>query len=127
LIQSGTRSLSEILDISQSGLGHNTSLIVITPDVSGRWLESLLAVRRLEVVPTVLIFDQSTFGGDNYVDGLVQDLSQLGIVHDVIPKSLLDQDEIRPGQEGHLEWRVTPLGRAVPDFEPEKLIWRNLN
>ncbi len=127
LIQTGEHPLSDLLSLAQSGLGQNTSLIVITPDVSGLWLESLLAIRRQEVVPTVLVFDPTTFGGDLQADMTAKNLARLGIVHEVIPKSLLDQDEIRPGQEGHLEWRVTPLGRAVPDFEPEKLIWRGLN
>jgi uncharacterized protein (DUF58 family) len=126
LIQPGKRSLADLLDIAKSGLNQNTSLIVITPDVTGTWLEHLLTIRLQEVVPTVLVFDPISFGGKLRADGISKSMSQFGIVHEVIPKSLLDQDEIRPGEEGHLEWRVTPLGRAVPIIEPEKLTWRNL-
>jgi len=127
LIEPGKKPLSELLDMAKSSISQNTSLIVITPNVRGIWLESLLAIRRQEVVPTVLAFDPKTFGGDEQVNGLVELLSKYGIVYDVIPKDLLDRNEIQPGQEGHWEWRVTPLGRAVPVLEPEKLIWRNLS
>jgi uncharacterized protein (DUF58 family) len=127
LIEPGTISLADMLEMARPGLGQNTSLIVITPDVKGKWIENLVAIRRQEVVPTILIFDPITFGGDTPADGLAENLSRLGIIHDVIPKDLLDRGEIQPGQRGHWEWRVTPLGRAVHILEPEKLTWRKLS
>jgi uncharacterized protein (DUF58 family) len=127
LIEPGHKSLSDLLDLARPGLSQNTSLIVITPAVDGKWTESLIAIRRQHVVPTVLMFDPLTFGGQTPVQSLTDNLSRLGIVHDVVPKNLLDNDEIQPGREGHWEWRITPLGRAVPVLEPESLTWRNLN
>ena len=127
VVDPGQRSLSNLLDLARPSLSRNTSLIVITPAVSGAWLESLLAVRRYEVVPTVLLFDPLTFGGTGQSFGLKDTLTQLGIVHDIIPKDLLDHQEIEPGQAGHWEWRVTPLGKAIPMLTQDELIWRNLN
>jgi uncharacterized protein (DUF58 family) len=127
LIKSGKKTLTELMNIARPGLSQNTSLIVITPDVSGSWLESLLAIRRQEIVPTVLVFDPSTFGVEMGPKNLAENLSGLGVVHDIIPKDLLDRDEIQPGHEGHWEWRVTPLGKAVPVVDPEELTWRNLS
>lgn len=127
LIKTGEKSLSDLLNLAKSGIGQNTSLIVITPNIKANWLESLLAIRQQEVVPTVLVFDLKSFGGDQQVNELVDILSKYGIVYDVIPKELMDHNEIQPGQEGHWEWKVTPLGRAVPVLEPEKLTWRNLS
>ncbi|MCJ7700474.1 MAG: DUF58 domain-containing protein [Anaerolineales bacterium] len=127
LIEPGKRPLSELLNLALPSLSQNTSLIVITPAVGGEWIESLLAVRRQQVVPTILLFDPESFGGDETIQGLADHLSMLGVVNDVISKDLLDQDEIQPGREGHWEWRVTPLGRAVPALDPDELTWRNLN
>jgi uncharacterized protein (DUF58 family) len=126
LIEPGTQSLSDLLDVVRPGLSQNTSLIVITPDISGKWIESLIGIRRQQIVPTVLLFDPLTFGGDAQTQGLTDNLSRLGIVHDVISKDLLDREEIQPGREGLWEWRITPLGRALPVLEPEEMAWRNL-
>jgi uncharacterized protein (DUF58 family) len=127
LIEPGPFSLTDLLELAKPGIGQNTSLIVITPDVGGGWIESLISIRRQQVVPTVLVFDTTTFGVDKPVSGLRSTLTSLGIIHDIIPKDLLDRNEIQPGQEGHWEWRVTPLGKAVPVLDPEKLTWRNLS
>jgi uncharacterized protein (DUF58 family) len=127
LITPGKLPLMDLLQLASSGLSQHTSLIVITPDVGGGWIESLLGIRRQQVVPTVLVFDPISFGGEKAPGRLTGNLSKLGIIHDVIPRDLLNRDEIRPGHEGHWEWRVTPLGKAVPILEPEKLNWRNLS
>ncbi len=127
VVDPGQRSLSSLIDLARPGLTRNTSLIVITPAVSGAWLESLLAVRRQEVVPTVLLFDPITFGGQVQPHGMQDVFTNLGIVHDIIPKDLLDREEIEPGREGHWEWRVTPLGKAIPMLTQDEMIWRNLN
>lgn len=127
LIEPGKCSLSDLLKLAQPSLGQNTSLIVITPSVEGKWIESLIAIRHQQVVPTILLFDPLSFGGTVPVQTLTDQLSRLGIVHDVISKDLLDHGETHPGREGHWEWRVTPLGRAVPSIAPEALLWRNLS
>jgi len=126
LVEAGQKPLSELLDLARPDLGQNTSLILITPAVAGKWLEALLAVRRQQVVPTVLMLDPVSFGGRASARGLEDSLSGLGIVHEVIPRELLDHQEIQPGREGHWEWQVTPLGKAVPKMTQDELIWRNL-
>jgi len=127
VVAPGHRPLSDLLDLARPSLNRNTSLIVITPAVKGAWLESLLAARRQQVVPTVLMFDPVTFGGEGQTFSLKGALTQLGIVHDILPKDLLDPKVIEPGRVGHWEWRVTPLGRAVPLVDDAALVWRNLN
>jgi uncharacterized protein (DUF58 family) len=127
LIEPGTNSLDELLNLARPSLSQNTSLIVITPAVNGDWIESLLNIRHQQVVPTILLFDPVTFGDDNSAIGILDDLSRLGIINDVIPKDLLDRYEVKHSSVGNWEWRITPLGRAVPTLEPEELVWRNLN
>lgn len=126
LIETGEKPLKDLLDFSRPGLRQNTSMIVITPAVRNGWIESLLAVRRQQVVPTILLFDPITFGGEESAMGISDDLSRLGIINEVIPKDLLNRDSFEPGKEGHWEWRVTPLGRAIPTLKPEEMVWRNL-
>ena len=127
LIEPGERPLSELLDMARPSLNQNTSVIVITPDVEGEWIESVLAIRNNQLIPTVLLFDPESFGGSVSAKELTDHLMRLGLVHEVIPKDLLDQGELQPGREGHWEWLVTPLGRAFPVIEPEALVWRNLS
>jgi hypothetical protein len=74
-----------------------------------------------------LILDPHTFGGAGEVTGLKDMLVDLGIDYEIIPQDLLDQSEISPGTEGQWEWRVTPLGRAVPKLQQDDLTWRQLS
>lgn len=127
LIEPGERSLVELLELAQPTLGQNTSLIVITPSVDGPWIQALLGLRRQGVVPTVMVFDPETFGGRGNLPALKDYLAGLGIRYEVISRQLLERREARPGQSGHWEWRVTPLGRATPTLEPEDLSWHDLN
>jgi uncharacterized protein (DUF58 family) len=127
LVEPGERPLSDLLDIARPSLRQRTSLIVITPSVEGAWPEALLAYRRRGIVPTVLLFDPHTFGAPQTTDKLDAALSHLGIAHEIISSDLLDQSETQPGRAGHWEWRVTPLGRAVPVDQPADLSWRDLD
>jgi uncharacterized protein (DUF58 family) len=127
LIETGHYSLAGLLETAKPSLGRNTSLILITPSITEPWIEALLDLRSQGVVPTVFIFDPISFGGSGNLPGLKEYLNGLGITHEVISKELLDRREARPGQSGHWEWRVTPMGRAMPTFQAEDLSWRNLN
>ncbi len=127
LIEPGQRSLAELLEMARPSLGQNVSLILITPSVDGPWVEALLGMRGQGIVPTVFVFDPLTFGGSGNLLALKEYLTGLGITHEVISRELLDRREARPGQSGHWEWRVTPLGRAVPSLPSDDLSWRNLN
>ena len=126
LVEAGEQDLGALLNLARPGLSRHTSLIVITPAVEGKWLEALIAIQRQQIVPTVLLFDPQTFGSDVSPRGMSETLSRLGIVNEVIPKDLLDREDLKPGRDDRWQWRVTPLGRAVPDMKPDELIWRGL-
>ena len=127
LIEPGQRPLAELLEMARPSLGRNTSLIIITPSVDGLWVKAILGLRRQGVVPTVMVFDLQTFGGSGNLPALKDYLANLGITHEIISHDLLDRREARPGQSGHWDWRVTPLGKAMPTLQPDDLSWRNLN
>ena len=126
LVETGEMDLAHLLDLSRPGINQNTSLIVITPAVDGKWLEALMAIKRQHIIPTVLLFDPQTFGAEVSAQSMAESLSLFGVVNEVIPKDLLDQEEIQPGKEGEWQWRITPLGKAVPAMDSEDMVWRGL-
>jgi uncharacterized protein (DUF58 family) len=127
LLEPGTYPLADLLDLVRPSLRRSSSLVVITSSLEGEWIEALIALRNQGAVPTVLAFDPVSFGGSNNLDGLRETLTDLGINYEIIPRDLLDRSEARPGREGHWQWRVTPMGRAIPVQESADLTWRGLS
>ncbi len=127
LVRPGTCSLAGLLARAHPRFGERTSLIIITPAADSEWIKSLWPLLRRGAIPTVLLLDPASFGGDGNVSGLSALLSDLGITFYVIPRELLDRPEARPGQTGHWEWRVSPLGRAVAVRRPRDLTWKALS
>ncbi len=130
LVEPGELSLHELLVRLPPGLGRMASLIVITPDTSGAWLEALLPLTRRGVGVTALLIDPTTYEAAGTVPGelnaLLSQLSRAGVGYSVLSRELLDRPEARPGQQGRWEWRVTPTGRAVPTLRPSESAWREL-
>lgn len=126
LAEPGERSLSDLLGGIKPSLGKDSSLILITPNMSGKWIEMLLPLYWIGCVPTVLLQDPVSFGGNSRVDELLPGLVEMGIAHYVIPRELLDRPEARPGQAGHWEWRVSPTGRAIPISKPQDMSWKEI-
>ena len=123
----GSCPLSELLTHTRPRLGERSSLVIITPAPAGEWIQALWPLLRGGVVPTILLLDPVSFGGSGHVNGTVGLLSGLGIASYVITSDLLDRPEARPGREGHWEWRVSPLGKAVPVGRPRDLAWKVLS
>jgi uncharacterized protein (DUF58 family) len=126
LIEPGQQPLADLLEIARPSFGHNTSLVLITPAVDGLWVKALMGLRSLGIVPTVLVLDPQSFGGGGNLSLLIEHLASLGITHEIILRDLLDRREARPGQTGHWDWRVSPLGKAFPNLPPDDLSWRDL-
>jgi hypothetical protein len=110
-----------------SSLGQQASLIIITPAASGDWIEALWPLLRRGAVATVLLLDPVSFGGSDDASGALALLANLGVTRYLITPDLLDRPEIRPGQEGNWEWRVTPTGRAIPVRCPRDTPWKALS
>jgi uncharacterized protein (DUF58 family) len=127
LLAPGTRPMAELLVRARPRFEERTSLIIITPAVSGNWVEVLWLLLRRGVVPTVLLLDPVSFGGADDVSGTLALLSDLGIARYVITCDLLDHPEARPGQQGQWDWRISPLGRAVSARHPRDLAWKVLS
>ncbi|MFQ5944672.1 MAG: DUF58 domain-containing protein [Anaerolineae bacterium] len=98
----GTTSLSELLKRVRPSLARPASLIVITPDGAGRWVEGVLALTLRGVVPTVLLLDAASyrasygasFGGRGDTRTVAELLADAGISHQIIHRDDLDPSQI---------------------------------
>lgn len=122
----GERSLGQLLARVGPALKQQSSLAIITPAASSDWIESLVPLLRRGIIPTILLLDPISFGGQAHTSGTAAVLADLGVAHYVITHDLLDRPEARPGLAGHWEWRVSGTGRAVPIRRPEST-WKVLS
>ncbi len=134
LARPGDRPLGALLDRVRPVLSARSSVIIITPSVSSRWVEDLLPLMRRGVIPTVLLLDPYSFGvpepgviaDENRARSLETLLAQAGITCYTISRDLLDHPELQQGEAGHWEWRVLGTGKAVPVRKPADTAWEEL-
>jgi len=127
LLQPATRPLVDLIGLIHGRSAKGASLILITPNTNGDWLESLLPLLWQGSVPTVLLLDPAAFGGAAAARPLSQRLAHWGIHHHLITPDLLNRPEARPGKKGQREFRVTPTGRAIPVNPPREAAWRGFS
>ena len=125
LVSPGGRPLGRLLAGVGDTLKGRSSLIIITADVEGEWLNDMLLLMRRGIVPTVLLLDRTAFGGKGEVDGAIASLLELGVTHYRITPDMLDRPESQPGQIG--KWRRTLQGHWEPQFDREALDWKELS
>jgi uncharacterized protein (DUF58 family) len=125
MITPAERPLGDLLRQLNPRESARSSLILITPEVTGRWLESLLFLMRRGIQPTVLLLDPVSYGGKANPANLSSQLTECGIAQYVFTRDLLDRPELRPGVPDGIKWKVTPRGRAVIT-ETVDLSWKAL-
>jgi len=126
LARPGNFSLKEYLERSRKSFGKQSSLVLITANVSTDWAEALAPFQWRGLVPTVMLLDPATFGGAGNATGLAGQLQQMGISCHLISRDLLDRPEAHPGHRGRWEWRVSVTGKVVPIHKPADADWRSL-
>lgn len=124
LVELGQRPLAQLLARTRTALRGRSSAVIITADVEGKWLDTMVLLLRRGIVPTVLLLDRPAFGGQGDAGQTLATLEALGVAHRLITPDLLDRPEARPGQVG--QWRQTAPGRWEPKFDPKKLDWKTL-
>jgi uncharacterized protein (DUF58 family) len=118
-------NLKNFLILSARGFASRCSLLIITSCLDGDWVSSLIPLMWRGILPTVFLFDINTFGGSANTGAVSAVLQSLGVPCHVIPHSLLDQTQARPGHEGEWEWRISATGKAVAVRQPAAN-WKNL-
>ncbi len=129
LVSPGSRPLDQLLTQMRPALGRRASLVLITPDASGAWVEALLPLRWAGLVPTVLLLDPGSFAGaatTGQATPVLDVLTGLGIAHYRLPREVFDRPEARPGQQGQWDWRVSATGKARALRAPRDISWRVL-
>lgn len=126
LVNKGELPLVSVLDRVASGLGNNASLILITPSTDPLWVQSLVPLMRRGVVPTVLLLDPVSFGGEGDTRPIIASLAGLGVAYYTITRGVLDRPESRPGRLGRFEWKVSGTGKAIPVTQYVDSPWRTI-
>jgi uncharacterized protein (DUF58 family) len=122
----GKTNLAHLLESAGPALGHQASLIVITPSTQQDWLKPLVRLFWRGVTPTVILIDASTFGAPQDARPIAQVLAEMGITHHVVTRDLLLRPEARPGEQGQWDWRVLPTGKAVATQRPVDSTWKKI-
>ena len=126
LVSSTQLPFHQFLERLKPSFGKYASLILITPNVSGSWLKTLLPLIWAGAVPTVLLLNPLSFGGESDPSGLQSTLVRQGIRHYLITHDLLLHTTAHLGHQGQWEWRFTPTGRAVAIQQPGDFTWKEL-
>lgn len=126
----GSFSVRELLLRNKDAIGQRSSLVLVTANTNGAWVEALIPLMWRGIAPTVVLLDPHTFDPEteqaptSRVLGLLADL---GVRRYVIPRDYLDRPDARPGRQGQWEFRVSPFGRAVPVNRPADVPWKSLS
>ena len=126
-LQPAPHPLVDLIGLITARSARDASLILITPNSSGDWLETLLPLLWQGSTPTVLLLDPAAFGSQAEGRPLSQRLAHWGIHHHLITPDLLNRPEAHPGRKGQREFRVTPTGRAIPVNPPREASWRGFS
>lgn len=127
LIETGDYSLADVLNRNKSVIGRYSSLVIITPDTKGEWIDALLPLMWRGTVPTIILLDPNSFEGVGDVSASINLLAAMDVSHYVITRDVLDRPEARPGERGQWEWRITATGKALPIKKPSDMSWKVLS
>jgi hypothetical protein len=117
--------LQDYLQRIGPSIGSHSCLLIVTANANPEWTESLLPLMWRGILPTVFLQDPLSFGSTmdpNPIGGVLQ---RTGIPCHIIPREMLDKHQVRPGQEGEWEWRISGTGKAVAVRTPIA-DWRRL-
>lgn len=99
LIKPGQEPLSELLARTQPSLGQRTSIVLITSDVGGKWVESIVSLLRRGISITVLLLDPKTFGGTRDASETLAKLTRWGVSNYRITSDMVAFPEFQKPQE----------------------------
>ena len=89
-LQTGGLSLDSVLRRIKNSIGDNTSLVIITPNLSLEWINILEIFQRAGVIPTVILLDSNTLESSGDIQAICDHLSQLGVTHYVFTSDSLE-------------------------------------
>lgn len=105
LLEKGEDPLCRLLEAARQSLRFRSSVIVITADLSGNWLNPLLLMRKKGIVPTVLLLNAPAFGGKGNAPDIQKKLGSVGLDNYLIGPEYLDnmEKELSPATQKRRE------------------------
>ncbi|MGD0806101.1 MAG: DUF58 domain-containing protein [Anaerolineales bacterium] len=125
MIKPGRRTLEELLSRLNPRDSARSSVILVTPNVEGGWLNPLLELAQRGIRPTVLLLDPLSYGGGKGAGGISAQLTEQEIAGYIFTRDSLDRPELHPGAVAQFKWKTTPRGRAIMTEAPD-LNWKTL-
>ena len=91
-VKPGDLNLNTVLERIQPALGKHHSLIIITASTKLDWLKTLLPSTKggTRSIPTVMLLDASTYGGQVSAGNVAANLEQRGIKCHIIPRGMIE-------------------------------------
>lgn len=127
LAQPGGLSLMDFLQRGGKTFGKHASLVVITASTEINWLDSLAPLAWRGIVPTVLLLEAASFGGQGSSQAVFEQLQGMGIACHLITRDVLNRPEARPGRGGRWQFRQSKItGKVQAIQRPDDLDWRRL-
>lgn len=95
LLEKGNESLLRLLEVARQTIRFRSSLIIITADLSGSWLNPMLLMRKKGIIPTILLLNAPEFGGQGNAFQLQKKLDSLGLNNYLINPDYLDNMDVQ--------------------------------
>lgn len=118
LLELGEEPLERLLEAAGRSIRFESSAIIITPDLSGAWLNPLLLMMKKGIIPTILLLNAPAFGGKGNAEQVQKKLVNLGLNHFLVNPEYLD----------NMEMQLSPATqkRREEYKEARKVYWRPL-
>ncbi len=97
-LELGEEPMGRLLEVARQTIKYKSSLLIITADTSGDWIDPVLLMMKKGIIPTILLLDAPSFGGHGEVDWMLNRLVNLGINHYRIDHNYLDNLGTHPGR-----------------------------
>ena len=118
-IQAGNEPLESILLRTWRQLGDEHTLAVVTPSRERAWLEHLASLRRRKVESGIFLLQTPGELAEELV-GFGGQIERMGIKQTPVYLNLFDTKEAAPGKQGVVNWRFTPMGKAIKVLEEQE-------
>lgn len=127
VISTGPRTLADLLSHMSSGIGHQSSLIVITPNMDESWIEALYPVMQRGVVPTVFLLDPILQQSSTDTERARVLLANLGAICHRVPRELLERSIARLAHKSRRNEYTFASERSITDRSFHVQKWQVLS
>ena len=110
----GRLDLSTVLERIQTSLGRQHSLIIITTSTKLDWLKTLLPLTKKGIIPTIILLDASTYGGQVSAENFAANLELRGIKYHVIPHGMIKIPKLSAQSHSNWKWHSSSTGEIIP-------------